>query len=195
MPKEPPRAPTGGPDAVELILEDHAFVDALFEEFLALEAGNDERKSEIAEELITELSIHAAVEEQVLYPSVREALTEGDAVVEGSLDDHQEVKEILNRLDGMEPADQDFEELMAELIDEVRTHVAEEEGVILPAVSGALSAEQLAEMGTAIERAKKLAPTRPHPHAPSTPPSNVVAGAAVGAVDRAHAASRSREKD
>jgi hypothetical protein len=35
-----------------------------------------------------------------------------------------------------------------------------------------------------------MAPTHPHPHAPSTPPGNVVAGAAASIVDKARDALR-----
>ena len=42
----------------------------------------------------------------------------------------------------------------------------------------------LNELGDAMEQAKKIAPTHPHPRTPDTPPGNLVMGAAAGAVDR-----------
>ena len=36
----------------------------------------------------------------------------------------------------------------------------------------------------AFEKARDKAPTHPHPHAPSTPPANVVAGAVAAPVDK-----------
>src|SRR5947209_7357066 len=41
------------------------------------------------------------------------------------------------------------------------------------------------ELAQAMEKAKKVAPTHPHPRAPDTPPGNLVAGAAAGAIDKA----------
>lgn len=35
---------------------------------------------------------------------------------------------------------------------------------------------QLRELGHAVEAAKKIAPTRPHPDAPDTPPANLLIG-------------------
>ena len=40
-------------------------------------------------------------------------------------------------------------------------------------------------MATAMRAAKKVAPTRPHPNAPSTPPGNILIGAAAAVIDKA----------
>jgi hypothetical protein len=74
----------------------------------------------------------------------------------------------------------------------VKRHVEEEEGEAFPKVRDALGQERLFEIGEAMERAKKVAPTRPHPYAPSTPPANLVAGPAAGVMDRAREAGRGR---
>ena len=49
---------------------------------------------------------------------------------------------------------------------------------------------RLLEMGELMAAAKKIAPTHPHPHAPATPPGNLVTGAAAGVMDRARDALR-----
>jgi len=43
----------------------------------------------------------------------------------------------------------------------------------------------LEELGERMEKAKKLAPTRPHPRAPDQPPGNLVAGTVAAVMDRA----------
>ena len=48
-----------------------------------------------------------------------------------------------------------------------------------------ISATKLEEIGSKLAKAKERAPTRPHPHAPSTPPGNKIAGAVAGPMDRA----------
>lgn len=40
-------------------------------------------------------------------------------------------------------------------------------------------------MGEQLEAAKKVAPTRPHPRSPDTPPGNLFAGLVAGSVDKA----------
>jgi hypothetical protein len=43
----------------------------------------------------------------------------------------------------------------------------------------------LNELGARLAQGKKVAPTRPHPRSPDTPPGNMLAGAAAGVIDRA----------
>jgi hypothetical protein len=62
--------------------------------------------------------------------------------------------------------------------------VQEEENELFPEMRAAVSEDQLRAMGAEIAAAKKMAPTHPHPNAPSTPPGNIVAGAAAAVMDK-----------
>ena len=84
----------------------------------------------------------------------------------------------------MEPTDERFDAKVSVLMEQIRHHVSEEEDDLFPKVSDGLSQDRLAELGTQLEQAKKVAPTRPHPNAPDTPPANAAAGLAAGVVDR-----------
>ena len=48
-------------------------------------------------------------------------------------------------------------------------------------------------MGERYERAKASAPTHPHPHAPNTPPGNVVLGPIAALADRIRDAARNED--
>ena len=172
-------------DATEILIEDHLRVELLFARYeqLPATATTDERR-DIVRELVRELSIHAVIEEQVLYPAVRKALPEGERLHEEALQEHAAVKNVLAELDKMEPTADDYETRVRELIIGVRQHVQEEEGEVFPKLREELGMAQLREMGKALERAKDMAPTRPHPHAPSTPPANTIVGTAAAVVDR-----------
>jgi hemerythrin superfamily protein len=173
-------------DAIQLLESDHRAVEQLFRSWTEVtpEEGPTVKRS-LVEQMVTELSVHAAIEEQVFYPAVREALLEGHALVEHSLEEHQEAKELLAELEGMQPGDLGYEEKVGTLIAEVREHVEEEEGTIFPKLREAIGQVGLNRIGEALERAKKTAPTHPHPRGSATPPANVLAGPPVAAVDRA----------
>ena len=174
-----------GVDAITVLMNDHTSIDQLFEAFEAMPAqGAAEQKRELVERMIKELSVHASVEEQIFYPAIREAIPQGDDMVGESLDEHQEVKNILADLDKMSPDEEGFDQKVLVLIENVRHHVQEEEGDILPKLQAAVGNERLVEIGQRMEGAKKMAPTRPHPHAPNSPPGNIIAGPAAAAVDR-----------
>jgi hemerythrin superfamily protein len=188
--RKPPKRSTNGArrrrDVIALIKDDHATVNRLFRRYESLGEGALKSRRSVAERVIKELSIHAAVEEQVLYPNVRAAVPDGDKLVKEGISEHQEVKEALVRLDKCRPDSDEFDDLMHQIRDDVRHHVKEEEqaGGMLPKLRKHASRDELLQMAKLTRTAKRMAPTRPHPKAPSTPPGNVVVGAAAAVVDK-----------
>ena len=173
-------------DAVTLLRSDHKAVEGLFKKFEKAGPNAHKTRQDLVEKIVEELSIHAAVEEQVLYPAARQAVPDVEDTVLESLEEHHVVKWTLSELDGMDPGDERFTPKVMVLIESVRHHVREEEGELFPALRRAMRRKELEELAQALEAAKKVAPTHPHPRAPDTPPANVVAGTAATAIDRAH---------
>jgi hemerythrin superfamily protein len=171
-------------DAITLLEDDHRTVEQLFERFEQTGRRAHVRKRQIVDRIIEELSVHAAVEEQVFYPVARAAVRDTEDIVLESLEEHHVVKWLLSELDGTDPAHERFDAKVAVLIDSVRHHVEEEENDFFPKVRRQLGRDELAELGEALADAKKSAPTRPHPRMPDAGPANVVAGAITGVVDR-----------
>ncbi|MFN2590107.1 MAG: hemerythrin domain-containing protein [Actinomycetota bacterium] len=168
-----------------MIEQDHRTVEGLFTRYEAIrDSGTPQEKRQIVDEFIKELSVHAAIEENVLYPAIRDEIAQGDRKVDHSLQEHQEAKEALADLDKMDADDPTFDQKVATLMSEVRGHVEEEEGDILPKLRQSASKARLRDLARALRAEKKLAPTRPHPHAPDRPPASMVAGKAAGVIDR-----------
>jgi hypothetical protein len=101
---------------------------------------------------------------------------------------------VLSEIDGMSPEAERFDAKVTVLIENVRHHVQEEETELFPEVRKALGRKKLAEIGDAMEKAKRVAPKRPHPRAPDTPPGNIVASAGAAAVDKTKKAVRTARK-
>ncbi len=171
------------PDAIVLLKNDHKTVEKLFKQFEGLGPNAVKTKRKVVDQIIEELSVHAAVEEQWFYPAVRTQVPDlEDDVLEG-LEEHHIVKWTLDELKDL-PADAErFDAKVTVLIESVRHHVEEEETEIFPDVRKALGRKALQELGDQLEKAKTVAPTKPHPRAPSTPPANLVAGPGAAAVD------------
>lgn len=87
-------------------------------------------------------------------------------------------------LDGLDPTDPRFDELLSKLMSEIRHHIADEESDLFPRLRQACSEAELVELGEKIVRAKETAPTRPHPAAPDRPPMNKILAPGAGLVDR-----------
>ena len=170
------------PDAIALLTTDHTEVEQMFRQIESLPEG-DSRSSLVAD-VIRELSVHAAIEEQVLYPAMRKALPDGDHLVRDAIEEHQQVKETLAAIERSDSPDARDPELVS-LIGNVRHHVDEEETELFPKLRASVTTAELQEMGAKLAAAKKLAPTHPHPNAPNTPPGNVVGGVAAAVIDKA----------
>jgi hemerythrin superfamily protein len=179
-------------DAIALLKDDHRTVEKLFSRYQGLSPRAVKGAQDVVQRVVKELSIHAAIEEQVLYPAVRSELPDGKQLAQEAIREHQEVKERLARIEKLDPADQrdELDREMETLIRDVKHHVKEEESDMFPKMRKQMDRKRLVQMGELMASAKKVAPTHPHPHAPSTPPGNLVTGAAAGVMDRARDALR-----
>jgi hemerythrin-like domain-containing protein len=179
-------------DAIALLKEDHREVKQMFKRFKALGDTALKSKKTLVSKMVRELSIHASIEEQALYPVVRAALPDGEKLVKEALKEHQEAKATLAELDKMAPDDEGYDDEVLTLIEEVDHHVKEEEQEMFPKFRKAIAREDLIKMGDQMRKLKKVVPTRPHPKAPNKPPGNVIAGIISGMTDRARDAVRKR---
>ena len=177
--------PSSNTDAIDMLTADHRTVERLFSQ---AEIGPG--REDVVRQIVEELSVHAVIEEQVLYPAVRREVPGGEELADHALEEHQEAKETLASIEKAGLTGPEAETLLTQLISSVREHVREEETDLFPQVKSAFSRQALQEMGAAMAKAKTSAPTHPHPHAPNTPPGNVVGGAAAALVDKARDALR-----
>jgi hemerythrin superfamily protein len=174
-------------NALTLLKQDHKNVEALFKRFEDLVKGSGTKaKGDVAQKIVTQLSIHAGIEEQLFYPAVREALGEDvSSTIFEALEEHHAAKMLLAEIEKTPPVHERFDAKVTVLIENVRHHVKEEETELFPKVREALTVQQLEQLGEAMEKAKETAPTRPHPFQPDTPPANVLLGLPVALLDRA----------
>jgi len=171
-------------DAITLLRDDHKTVEQLFKRF---EKAGDRayvEKRQIVDRIIEELSIHAAIEEQVFYPVVRDAVPDTEDIALESLEEHHIVKWLLSELVGLDPKHERFDAKVTVLIENVRHHVEEEETEFFPKVRNEMGRTALAELGETLAEAKKSAPTHPHPRLPDDAPANAITGTIAGVVDR-----------
>ncbi|GAA5004568.1 hemerythrin domain-containing protein [Streptomyces siamensis] len=131
-----------------------------------------------------ELVRHSVAEEAHLYPAVREYLAHGDELADKETEDHSEAEQIMKDLERHGADDPEFDRLIGALMSEIRAHIAEEEEILFPMLSSACTPETLNDLGDTVRRAKKVAPTRPHPSAPDTPPADKFVAPGLGPVDR-----------
>jgi len=127
----PSRASDSPRDAIALLKQDHRTVEALFDEF---ESADEEEQSSIAERVCQLLTIHAQIEEEILYPEAMEALEdeEDSELVHEAQVEHASAKDLIAKIEGMAPEDDGFRATVKVLGEYVKHHVKEEEGELFP---------------------------------------------------------------
>lgn len=112
-----------------------------------------------------------------------------------AVEQEQEGKRLLQRLEDGKPGDPDYHEALQQFVQLGRDHISFEQDVVWPLLQEAVPQEELAMLGEKLEAAKKVAPTRPHP---DTPPNSTVLktmGMATAAMDHVRDAVTGRAKD
>ncbi|GAA3204059.1 hemerythrin domain-containing protein [Nonomuraea helvata] len=171
-------------DVIAVLVKDHREVEQMFSKLEHMKGGISDEAKTLAEQVVIELVRHSVAEEEYLYPAVRKHVPGGDEIADHEIAEHSEAEETMKRLEALEPGDDDFWPTTELLMRQIRHHLQEEEGDLFPKLRAACPPEQLVELGEKVQRAKKLAPTRPHPSAPDTPPANKLLAPGAGLVDR-----------
>jgi hemerythrin-like domain-containing protein len=142
-------------DAVELLIKDHENVQELFAQ--AEQAGEDaQKKAMLFEKISDELQVHTRIEEEIFYPAVADLpVDRAKDDIERSLQDHEEVDDLLDDLEMLSPEDSDFDERMSELVDAVRKHIKLEQEEVFKVARTGLGEEKLQELGREMEQLKQ----------------------------------------
>jgi hemerythrin superfamily protein len=183
-----------GPDAVQLLLRQHDEIRRLFGEFDERSSRPSKRKEEIVRELITILVKHAEIEEQVFYPAVREELEGLSDEIDEDLEEHHAAELILWELDHLDSKADRYDAKVTVLKENILHHLEEEESDLFPQVTEQMTEERRRELGSAMETVWRVAPTRPHPLTPDTPPGNIITGIPGTVIDLTVGAARGVKK-
>ncbi len=173
-----------------MLKQDHRDVEALFKKFERAGDGALQQKRKLVDQMIAELSRHASIEEQILYPWAREYIEDADDEVLEALEEHHVVKWLLWELEDLAPGDERFDAKVTVMMENVRHHVKEEESELFSDLRDVGTRAELLDLGDALLAAKRRAPTRPHPRGADTPPGNVMTAPIASALDHAREVGR-----
>jgi len=118
------------PDFVTILTEDHRRVEQLFKQF------DETGDPEVAKQICFELTVHSMVEEELVY-GLYSAKVNGAGAAEARAE-HQEAKDLILELEGMDPESDGFVTTMTKLKTSVLHHVDEEERETFPMILDAL---------------------------------------------------------
>jgi hemerythrin superfamily protein len=163
---------------------DHERLDRLMDRARATRAEGGAEHARTLRALTRLVFAHAFAEESVLFPAARRVLPEGDPLTLHIETAHQEVDELVARLDRSSARDPDHAELMERTFAVLDEDVRSEEDELLPRLQELLSPRQLRVLGWQWELVRRVAPTRAHPTVSRRPPGQALSALPLTVLDR-----------
>jgi hemerythrin superfamily protein len=142
----------GSMNALELLKEDHEKVAALFDQ--VKETEDEQKHWSLFEQIKTELEVHTHIEETVFYPRLQQYEDLKDMVLE-ALEEHKQVKTLIREIAALAKGSEKLAAKLTVMGENVEHHVEEEEDEMFPQVEDLLSEDELEELGTQLQAAKK----------------------------------------
>ena len=114
--------------AIAILIKDHDIVKELFDKFEKTASGAGKEK--IIQQAVEELKVHAVLEEEIFYPAVRKRV--GKQIMNEADEEHHVARVLIAELDRNGRGDDHREAKFTVLAENVRHHIKEEEGEMLP---------------------------------------------------------------
>ena len=148
-------------DAIVLLKQDHQEIRKVFADFEKAGPAAYVAKGRLVDRMIELLTVHTYIENEVMYPRVRELLPELEDDVLESYEEHHVADVLVVELAAMKPDAERFAAKTTVLIENVRHHMDEEEQEWFPRVREGLGRSTLQEIGADMLAAKERAPRKP----------------------------------
>jgi hemerythrin superfamily protein len=140
-------------NALDLIKQDHKRLRKLLEETLEAEGAAREERMDY---LRTELVAHERMEEEVLYPRLRNEKKAHDTVLEG-YEEHHVADVLLDELLDLPPETDLWKAKVKVLKENVEHHMDEEEDELFKEARAVLNREELDRLGERMAQIKRSA--------------------------------------
>ena len=145
-------------NAIDLLIQDHKLVKKLLEELCATTERAVKKRAELLQRIWQELQIHTALEEDILYPAIKQAGGKEEAKMYYEAKEEHRTVDALVLPDLLDTQTGTLEfagrvKVMKELLEH---HIEEEEEALFPTAKKLLGKDQLDELGLAMQAQKKL---------------------------------------
>ena len=140
-------------DPIELLKTDHRRFEKLLEDGEATTDRAIKGRGEILKALTSELTVHEAIEEQILYPALRPHAEAHEIVLEG-IEEHHVADVLIKELHKVAKDNEKWGAKFSVLKESVTHHIKEEERMMFPAARAALAREELLALGARMRALK-----------------------------------------
>jgi hemerythrin superfamily protein len=116
-------------EATALLRADHKAVSELFATYEKTRSAA--KKMQLVSKICAELSVHAQIEEEIFYPTVKAALKDKVLIPEAAVE-HASMKDLIAQVEGVTPDGEMFDARVKVLSEYVKHHVKEEQTEMFP---------------------------------------------------------------
>jgi hemerythrin superfamily protein len=145
-------------DALTLLEQDHQKVKKLMGEIERTTERGMKTREQLFNRLVTELTIHEKIEEQVFYPAVNERATSKqlEELVAESYEEHHFVDMVKAEIENTPLDSEEWAAKFKVMMENIEHHAfEEEEGKMFPKVRRAFKKDELEGLGTRMEELKE----------------------------------------
>ena len=133
-------------DALKMLKDDHDRVKGMLEKLDATTERAEKTRTEMLQTLKHELTIHETIEEEILYPALKEFAKTKDIALEG-YEEHHVVDGIMSELEATPVDDETWGAKLTVMKENLEHHIEEEEGEMFPKARQVMEEDELSELG------------------------------------------------
>jgi hemerythrin superfamily protein len=138
-------------DGLKMLKQDHDRVKELMGH---IEEGADDEREQLFAVLVDELRIHETIEEEVLYPTLKEHPRTEEITLEG-FEEHHVVDTLLAEMIDLPVGDETWEAKFTVMKENLEHHIGEEEDEMFPQAREVLDEDELEDLGARMEARKQ----------------------------------------
>lgn len=133
-------------DALQLLKDDHDKVKSMLEKLDKTTERAEVTRTEGLQALKRELTVHETIEEEILYPALKEFAKTKDIALE-AYEEHHVVDTIMSELEQTPVDDETWEAKLTVMKENLEHHIEEEEGEMFKQARQVMDEGELSELG------------------------------------------------
>jgi hemerythrin superfamily protein len=141
-------------DVFKLLKQDHREVHQLFQKIEDSSDSAIKTREKTYKQLARELTMHASLEERIVYPRLRQLEKLEETVREG-IEEHHVAEQLMEEIAQMPADDEQWMAKVTVLKEMIEHHVEEEEKELFPKAAKALQKDEINELGQTVAEEKK----------------------------------------
>lgn len=140
-------------DVITLLKSDHKTVKALLDQMEKTTDRAQKTRERLFEKFRKEMSIHESIEEEFLYPEMKEHEETKDLILE-AYEEHRQADRLIAVLTASDVTDETWSAKLTLLKEDIEHHVKEEENELFPKMRKILDQAQLDTLGAKMSERK-----------------------------------------